>query len=1053
MEETSVANANPTHPAPSRDSPRPTAWLPATVFALLALAIGGIGRVAHGQLETDAKSDVQMTLQAVTSLKIERILAWRAAVNRDALALAGDPALRRAAQRWHGARGLDSTDRRAAATRLEAIGRSHPFTAAALLGATGAPFLSSRGLGDLPRMRLEEAPADGSPLWIDIPAPHTGDPPTLAVVVPLVSPTDPARVIGALHLRTDAEHQLHPIVRDWPTPSGSAETLLFRAEGGRVAYLHPLRHPARGKPSDGWSIAHPTLLAAQVLRGYEGVLQGADYRGVPVVGYGRRIEGSPWFLLSKVDADEIYAPLARKSRLLVAAALSAVGLSGIAFLFWWRHQRTLIALDRLSEAQARRTLERRYADLTRISNDVILLTDEGDTIVEINERAERLYGRSPAALVGLPLRDLCHPDAVPRHDHDWQHADTEGGLIESVHRRHDGTPFPVEISVRTLDVDGRRYHQAVVRDISERRRLEDRMHLYSLVFDTTSEAVLITDAEQRIVAVNPAFIDITGYTQDEVLGRTPRLLSSGRQDASFYARMWACLSGTGRWQGEIWNRRKDGHIYPEWQSISAVRDAAGRVTHYVAIFSDISERKATEERMRHLAQHDPLTNLPNRVLMQDRLQQALSAADRTGARVALMVIDLDRFKNVNDSLGHTAGDELLRGVAKRLQAALRQGDTVCRLGGDEFVVIIPAVWSPGEVATLAERLLSTLAGTFQLCGHNLQVTPSIGVSVFPDDGTDIDTLMRNADTAMYQAKEMGRNGYRFFTPDMNQRVLERLTMEADMRAALTGREFRLHYQPQIDLKTGRLIGLEALVRWRSPRLGDVPAARFIAVAEESGLIIPLGEQILRMACEQRRRWLGQGLAHFPVSVNVSPIQFRDTRFDRTVARVLEETGLPANLLDLELTESAVMHQGDETVQMLRRLKALGVTLSIDDFGTGYSSLAYLKRFPIDRLKIDQSFVRDVLSDANDLAIVRVIIALGQSLKVRVIAEGVETDAQFALLRDSGCDECQGYLIGRPVPPEQAIAWHVPDLSRPRMAGPPRNGPSRPIALIAYSGHR
>ena len=677
----------------------------------------------------------------------------------------------------------------------------------------------------------------------------------------------------------------------------------------------------------------------------------------------------------------------------------------------------------------RQALAKHYDYLTRYANDIILLADEQGNIVEANDRAAAVYGYARKELLGMNARRLRTEESVASLEDDWRRSASEGGLYQTIHRHRDGSSFPVEISGHLVQVKDRVFHQAVIRDISERRQAEATMRLYTSVFETTGEAVVITDAAVCILAVNPAFTEITGYSKLEAIGQTPRVLNSGRHDKAFYEHMWASLIETGRWQGEIWNRRKDGQIYPEWLSLSAVYDAGCRVTNYVAIFSDISERKSAEECISFLAQHDALTGLPNRALMQDRLAQALSAAQRTGDRVALMLIDLDRFKNVNDSLVHPAGDQLLQGVAKRLQDSVRKSDTVARLGGDEFVVILPKIAEAEDAAHVAEQMLPSLAGSFDLCGHDIHITPSIGVCIYPNDGADIDSLIRNADTAMYQAKENGRNGYQFFTQAMNGRVLERLTMETDLRTALARDEFVLHYQPQVDLKSGLVIGVEALVRWNSRKLGMVPPARFIPVAEESGLIIPLGEWILRSACEQRRRWEEQGILHFPVLVNVSSLQFRDRGFDRIVARVLCETGLTPALLDLELTESAVMHHGEETVGMLQRLKTLGVGLSIDDFGTGYSSLAYLKRFPIDRLKIDQSFVRDIMSDANDVAIVKAVIALGHSLGLRVIAEGVETADQFALLKTYDCDECQGYLIGRP-----AAAGELEAFLRPAEPG-------------------
>ncbi|MBK8017633.1 MAG: EAL domain-containing protein [Betaproteobacteria bacterium] len=1011
-DESPVGPGLPLPPAPPQERPF---WVLLLSFTVLVLVIVAAGVLAHRRAESAAKAEVQTVLSAVTSIKIAQIESWRAELHDRALTLATDPAFARDVDALERSARRETPRLRDIAFRLQALLRTRQFSAVTVFDRRGR-VIDSAGDAVIP---ADAPPDDGyseDPVqWQDLQI--FGDAGAIRMALHVCigqNGSDPAAACPSLRLEVDPSQYLYPIVQANPTGSATAETFLFRTEDERIVYLNALKHRPGPPLALHVDANRPELLAAQVMKGYEGMLEGEDYRRVRVVGYGRKVPASPWSLVSKVDAAEVYAPLVRQTRTILVATLSAVLLCGLTVGSWWRQQRTRVALERLRAEEARRALARHYGSLTRTSNDVILLADGERRIVEINERAAAQYGVPPDDLVGMRLRDLCSLDAVEAHELDWMRCGERGLLFETEHRRADGTVFPVEISGRALTDAQGVWYQAVIRDISDRRRLESRMRLYSMVFETTGDAVLITDERQRIIAVNPAFLEITGYTLDEVIGQTPRLLSSGRQDREFYSRMWTAIARTGHWQGEIWNRRKDGSVYPEWQHISVVQDLAGRVTHYVAIFSDISERKATEERINHLAQHDPLTDLPNRFLMQERLEDAIVVARQQKHRVGVMLIDLDRFKNINDSLGHPVGDRLLQGVASRLAHALRRNDTVCRLGGDEFVVIVPDVKDTNYLGAVADRLLDALAEDFHLDDHDIHVTTSIGVSVYPDDGEDMDVLIRNADTAMYQAKEKGRNGYQFFTADMNERALERLTLESELRAGLSRREFVLHYQLQCSMATGRVVGVEALVRWNSPKLGLVPPARFISVAEESGLIIPLGEYLLTQACRQRRIWLDQGLTDFPVSVNVSPLQFRDDNFDQRVANVLLETRLPARLLDLELTESAVMHRGVETVQMLERLKALGVTLSIDDFGTGYSSLGYLKSFPIDRLKIDRSFVRDLLEDANDVAIVRAIVALGHTLELRVIAEGVETAEQCALLRNTGCDECQGFLLGMPM---------------------------------------
>jgi diguanylate cyclase (GGDEF)-like protein len=486
-------------------------------------------------------------------------------------------------------------------------------------------------------------------------------------------------------------------------------------------------------------------------------------------------------------------------------------------------------------------------------------------------------------------------------------------------------------------------------------------------------------------------------------------------DADFYRRMWAALQAVGHWRGELWDRRKSGEVYPAWFAINSVKDPEGRLTHYVAVFSDISERKAAEDRIEFLAHHDPLTGLPNRILLRDRFETALAQAARNRAKVALIFLDIDHFKAVNDSLGHPAGDVLLRQVAARLKGCVRASDTVCRQGGDEFLLLVVPVPDPRAASVVAEKVLQVLREPVELEGHSLAVGASIGISVFPDDGDNFDTLLQKADMAMYEAKAAGRNGYRFFSSEMNANALERLNMQNRLRRALERDEFQLHYQPQVDLDSGRIIGMEALLRWTSPDLGPVSPGKFIPIAEESGLIVQIGAWVLRTACRQNRSWQARGLPEVPVAVNLSALQFARGDLLDTVERALDDSRLPARFLELELTESILLHDADNIMASLRRLKNLGIKLSIDDFGTGYSSLSYLKRLAVDKLKIDQSFVRDIASDPDDAAIVRAIIQMGHSLKLRTIAEGVESADQLAFLRAEGCEEGQGYLFGRPIP--------------------------------------
>lgn len=555
----------------------------------------------------------------------------------------------------------------------------------------------------------------------------------------------------------------------------------------------------------------------------------------------------------------------------------------------------------------------------------------------------------------------------------------------------------------------------------ERKWTEVQMQLKARVFEQGSEAIVITDSQGYIVRVNRAFSGITGYSEAEALGRKPSMLSSGRQGPEFYKAMWASINDHGHWQGEVWNRRKDDSVYPEWLSISVLRDSGGAVLNYVGIATDISQRKKDEEQIRLLADFDPLTGLPNRRLLQDRIATALSHAQRQGEPLALMFLDLDRFKNVNDSLGHHVGDKLLIQVAQRLKSVLREQDTVCRVGGDEFVLLCIGTDAEGA-AHVAAKLLEVTSMACEIDQHELAVTFSIGIALYPTDGDTFEALSMSADTAMYRAKQSGRNAYRFFTAQMQVDSSRALHMENALRRALELQQLHLVYQPQMSLAAGRVVGMEALLRWHHPTLGPVSPLEFIPVAEESGLILSIGEWVLRTAVRQLRIWLDAGLPVQRIAVNLSVVQFRHANLPDLVTQVLQEAGLAPHHLELELTEGVAMTDPLGAMDIMEKLHQRGVRMSIDDFGTGYSSLSYLKRFRVYKLKIDQSFVRDITVDPEDKAIVVAIIALARSLGFSTIAEGVETQGQLDFLREQGCDEVQGYFCSRPLLPTQFEAF-------------------------------
>ncbi len=543
------------------------------------------------------------------------------------------------------------------------------------------------------------------------------------------------------------------------------------------------------------------------------------------------------------------------------------------------------------------------------------------------------------------------------------------------------------------------------------------LHLAEKVIESSLEGVMITNAEGLIESVNPAFSRLTGYDAEEVIGHSPSILSSGRHDAAFYESMWGALREHGQWQGEIWNRRKSGETYPELLTITAITDERGELTHYASLFSDITDLKENEERIRHLAYYDPLTELPNRRLFNDRLSLAIAHGHRSGTALAVMFIDLDRFKRINDSLGHGVGDALLLEVSRRLRAAVREDDTVARMGGDEFIVLLPELDGVEDARQSARRILQVLAEPLEIEGHELVISCSIGISLYPNDGDDIDTLVQNADTAMYRAKSAGRNGFSVYSAEMGDGERRSLDLEGRMRRALERGEFELFYQPIVEAAEGRVVAAETLLRWRDPEQGLISPAEFIPLAEESGLIMPIGEWVLEQVCRDRARIDAAGGGHIELAVNISALQFRSKAFLRRARQLLAPlSGREGGLgLGFELTESVLMEDELEAMRRLSAIRELGVAIALDDFGTGYSSLSYLKRFPIDKLKIDRAFIIDMCDNPTDQALVGGIVNLSHSLNLPVVAEGVESESQWHLLREQGCDLIQGFHFARPQP--------------------------------------
>ena len=668
--------------------------------------------------------------------------------------------------------------------------------------------------------------------------------------------------------------------------------------------------------------------------------------------------------------------------------------------------------------------ELRYRTFFEQSRDGILVFDpRSGLFTDFNDVAHRQLGYSREEFARMRIADfevLEDEEDVRRHvalieERGWDN-------FETLHRHKDGTSRNVQVIVQLVQIDGESLMFCTFRDITERKRREASLHLYANVFEHSGEAIMITDADNRIVAGNRALTEHTGYTLDELAGQNPSMLASGHTPRETYEEMWRELERHDYWQGELWDRRKDGGSYPKWAAISRIHDEHGELSHYIASFTDISERKAAEERIDYLAHHDPLTGLVNRYSLETRLEQVLLGARRERERVAVMFIDMDRFKIINDSLGHQAGDSLLMEVAQRLRAHVRESDIVARIGGDEFVIVLAGMAVCTAAAPIAAMLVHALGQSYHVGGSDVHSTPSIGISLYPDDGEEASSLLKNADTAMYHAKEQGRNNFQFFTAEMNRQVAERMTLETELRIALDQRRFELHYQPQVDPADGRPRGVEALVRWRHPERGLVPPDKFIPVAEETGLIGAIGEWVLDEACRQLAQWRAEGIDGIRMAVNLSSRQLRSSHLVEQVEASLRRHGLGEGELELEVTESAAMENPERAVALLNNLRGLGVLLSIDDFGTGYSSLAYLKQLPIHTLKLDRAFVGELHHSENDAAISAATIALAHNLGLKVVGEGVENGEQRAFLVEHGCDLVQGYLFSRPLPAAEATRW-------------------------------
>ena len=806
--------------------------------------------------------------------------------------------------------------------------------------------------------------------------------------------------------------------------------------------------------------------------GYEGSGLAMSSRGVVELSSSVRIPSTGWLMQSILPAEEAFAPIrAIEHELLLAALLITLAAGGTTA--WWLrrelhplgdaarridamrdgHRQALPVyrddeigclvsafnglLERIqadeekaAEHAANRRLRKIVSHVPGVVFQYRLLPDGHGCFPFASEAFADIFGISPEAVreSADAIRAMVHPE-----DREAFFASLFASAAHLSQWRVEYRICLPDGQVKWLLVEALPEQEGefvlwygFIADITRAKATEDELRIAATTFQTL-DGIVVIDAGGKILRVNPAFTTITGYTAAEVVGQPATMLKSGRHDQGFYANLWSELRERGSWVGEMWNRRKGGEPYPAWLTLTAVRNELGDTTHYVGIFQDITARKQAESEIRHLAFYDALTQLPNRRLLYDRLQQALLASRRNARHGALLFLDLDNFKTLNDSHGHEIGDQLLVSVARRLRDCVRESDSVSRLGGDEFVVLLEelsgdAIEARRQAEAIAGKVLSALSQPYLLDEHEYRGSSSIGIATFDSQASGTDEVLRQADLAMYQAKARGRNTLCFFDPSMQADINARSQLEGELHLALDNDEFALHFQPQVDLH-GRCIGAEALLRWRNPRCGFVSPAEFIPLAEETGLILPIGEWVLRQSCGQLQNWAkNPRTADLTLAVNVSARQFHQPDFVDQVNAIVAASGIAASRLKLEITESLLLTDINDAIAKMASLRAAGIAFSLDDFGTGYSSLSYLKRLPLDQIKIDQSFVRDVLSDPNDTAICRAVIALGRSLSLGVIAEGVETSEQWQRLNDEGCHFAQGYLFGRPMPANDFMAW-------------------------------
>ncbi len=988
----------------------------AVVTGMIGLVLAA-GLLGYSHELAQARAEKGRMLGTIADLKVRQVSAWLVERRSDADLALHDEQFAAQTEDWLMRGAPDDATGHSLKSHLQSILLASQYHSVMLLDRdlmTRAAAGTTPAFNDTLRRAARDALQKTTITFVDnrADAGHDQRRESFTLFAPLrVSDTDPARVVGLLALSIDPNRYLYPLLDWWPTPASSGATYLIRHDGEQLTYMSGPRDAHLTPPT-----RLDKLLSAQALRNQTMLLEGLDYRQRPVLASARRIPNTDWLLVAKLDMAEIAQSAqttARGIMLLTAAVLALIG--SLAW-FWWHRSRSRYQLAELE----RQVLVRHLDYLSKYANDVILLMDDNGKLIEANDKALELYGYTREELLGRPIAArLRTAEALVDYPAQWQQANLQHGLVfETMHQHKNGSAFPVEVSARIITVDGKRFRQAIIRDISERKKAEDDIikarDFYLSLLDIFPNPVWRAGTDAMCNYFNQAWLDFTGRALAQELGNGWTVsVHPDDLDACMDTYLNA-FNDRHPFIMEYRLRYHDGSYHWLADHGKPFFDQHGTFAGYIGSCYDIQQIKTAEERLEFLVNHDSLTGLPNRMLLHDRIERTLASARREGRQVAVLFIDLDRFKAINDSLGHASGDQLLRAFAERLCNCVRDADTVSRLGGDEFIVVIPELREVADAIPVAQKILDAMAVDFSIEDYKIRITPSIGISAFPHDGQDAQTLVKNADTAMYSAKHSGRNAIQLYSPALYISAHERLNMEYGLRDALAYGEFELHYQPQVGVHTRTLVGLEALLRWHHPNKGLLLPAQFLPIAEASSLIVAIGRWVLKTACAQCRTWQAGDMA-VPVCVNLSPVQFLQKDLLTDITAALRDSGLPAELLRISVNENILKLSDDGAQETLGALHALGIGVTIDDFDAGQLPLEQFRLHTIDTFMLSHKYVRNITHSSDVAAVTGAIIDMAHRQHLTVIAEGVETQDQLSLLSEQGCDAVQGFYFSEALP--------------------------------------